>query len=138
MSKDRFLAVVTLVALSITLVYSATQTTNLQLYKFEVGDLDYPANQNNNMDTLEAAVLDKRVGGTITGNLAVTGTFSAVGLSSTTINGIEVYGSLTGAELQFKTCPTVCLAYNTDENAIYESTGTALGQWRNSRTGTGP
>lgn len=48
----------------------------------------------------------------------------------------------TTAELQTEGCtvyPAIrCLYYNTTDNDLYTSTGSAVGQWRNTRLGTGP
>ncbi len=136
MDKAKTLNAILVAALAVSFAYAATQTSNLSLYKFAVGDTDYPTNQNLNMDTLDAAILDKRTGGIINGDLQITG--SIVSTNTYTLSGIQVVGKRTGAELRAESCSDVCWAHNIDENAIYESTGTGVGQWRNTRTGTGP
>lgn len=143
MNKDRILVIFAIIVLSAGAIYSATQTSSLGLYRFAIGDTDYSTNQNTNMDTLDAAILDKRVGGTVTGQvtvstLVVTGGFSIPGLSSTTLNGVELLGAKTDVEIRNLICLTSCLVYNTTESALYESTGSLAGQFRNTRTGTGP
>lgn len=55
------------------------------------------------------------------------------------INNVRYFGSKTTAELQALVCPTLpCQAHNSNDFDIYTATGTAAGQWRNSRLGTGP
>ncbi len=48
----------------------------------------------------------------------------------------------TSAELQSEACAsyatTPCTRYNSDDDDLYTSTGSAVGQWRNARTGLGP
>lgn len=53
--------------------FGATQTPSLLLYKPQVGDTDYVERLNQSIDILDAAVLDKRTGGTIQGDLTVSG-----------------------------------------------------------------
>jgi len=53
--------------------------------------------------------------------------------------GISDFGAQSTAGLIGLTCNTLpCQAQSIDDNDIYTATGTAPGQWRNSRTGTGP
>lgn len=58
-----------------------TLTTDLNLIKPEVGASDDTWGQklNDNLDTLDAAILDKRTGGSITGNVGVTGNVTISG-----------------------------------------------------------
>lgn len=48
----------------------------------------------------------------------------------------------TDAQLRIEACSTypsrVCLRYGTQSNDLFTSTGSAVGQWRNTRTGEGP
>lgn len=74
-----------------------TFTTNLNLRKpsVDVEDSDTPWGEkiNTNSDTLDAAILDKRVGGTIIGNLTVTGSLTAA--SSVSISSSVSVSTLT-------------------------------------------
>lgn len=69
-----------------TSAFAATQTANLSLNKPQEGDTDYVTTLNQNADILDAAILDKRVGGTINGNLTVTGS-----ITGATFGGATVY-----------------------------------------------
>lgn len=136
MDKAKALNVLFILVVSVSMAFGAIQTANLGLFRFEVGDLDYPANQVANMNTLDAAILDKRAGGTITGDLTVTGSITA-GSSS----GINFQGLKTDAEIRLLACSAGvggCMVFSSDGGDSYISTGTLTGQYRNSRTGTGP
>ena len=58
--------------------------------------------------------------------------------SYTRINGAVFVGAQTDAWLQANACPPPCFALNSTDNDLYTSTGSAIDQWRNTRTGTGP
>lgn len=77
---------------------------------------------------------------TVTSNLGIIG--SGTFTSTTTVNGLQFFGIMTGATLRTIACPSAvlgtCLAVNSDEGDIYLSTGSAISQWRNGRTGKGP
>ena len=61
--------------------------------------------------------------------------------STTTVNGLSIVGSYSGIQLQSLSCSTYpttrCLAYDTDNDQLATSTGSASGQWRLS-SGVGP
>jgi hypothetical protein len=72
------------------------------------------------------------------------GTYQASGTaffaypSTLTIAGLDFLGSLSGAQIGARTCASrPCVAYNSADFDWYTTTGPALGQFRNSRTGTG-
>jgi hypothetical protein len=58
--------------------------------------------------------------------------------------GLKILGGYTAAELQALACPSfsagskVCMAINLTDYDLYTSTGSGVGDWRNSRTGVGP
>jgi len=52
---------------------------------------------------------------------------------------VNDYGAKTADELRALSCSTLpCQAHNTDDHDMYTATGTASGQWRNTRLGIGP
>lgn len=71
---------------------------------------------------------------------AFTGSFSFG--SALTVSGLDIRGSATAATIRTTTCAahaTVpCMIMNRDDSDLYTSTGTAIGSWRNSRTGIAP
>lgn len=70
----------------------------------------------------------------LTGNTTIFGALQ--------VNDILNLGAKTSVELRGLACTTYaterCTVYNTDDNDIYTSTGSAIGQWRNMRLGIGP
>ncbi len=61
--------------------------------------------------------------------------------NSLTVNGVQELGLRTNSQIQALSCAGgqgACRVTSSDEGDIYTSTGTAAGQWRNSRTGKGP
>ena len=78
-----------LAGISAAVLAADTYTSGLQLRKPAVDVEDtttsWGEKVNTNYDTLDAAICDKRVGCTITGNLVVSGTMTATGGSSTTV-----------------------------------------------------
>jgi len=138
MDKNKTLNAFLLGVLAVVVVSAATTTTNLGLFRLEKGDTDYVANQTANMNTLEAAILDKRVGGTVIGNLTVTGVI--ISTSTPALASSDTFkGALSNSQIQSLTCVDgkgECWAISTDEGDVYTATST-IG-WRNSRTGKGP
>lgn len=75
---------------------------------------------------------------TVTGSISIAG---GITVSSTTINGLQVLGSTDTLGIELSVCSTGqgrCVWYSIDTGDQYISTGTLAGQFRNSRTGTGP
>ena len=69
------------------LLYAGTPTTDLNLNKWTVGDTDYVPLQNTDMDTLDAAIPDKRSGKTAVFQSSVTFTRDfKIGISTSVIN----------------------------------------------------
>ena len=52
-------------------------------------------------------------------------------------NGLSI-STRTAAELRAQACSSYCVRYNIDDDDLYTATGTAVGQFRNTRTGYGP
>jgi hypothetical protein len=96
---------------------------------------------------LEANKVD-RAGDTMTGDLNMSDN-QIINISSGTVNGSwDVAGRINGilwfdpvdtVSLKLLACPLKpCMVYNTDLDDVFTSTGIAVGQWRNTRTGAGP
>ena len=133
------LAVFCGLALQGAMTFAGIPTTDLGLSKWEVGDTDYVEQYSATLETLDDSVLDKRTGGTISGDLTVTG--SIISTNTFSISGFEIQGSTDNTGIKASICAGglgACMIISTDEGDIYVSTGTGIGAYRNSRTGKAP
>ena len=56
-----------------------------------------------------------------------------------TVNGLEILGAMAVGPIRNAACnSSQCLVFNTSDFDLYTSTGSGVGQWRNTRTGVGP
>jgi hypothetical protein len=76
----------------------------------------------------------------VAGSVYVSGAVEIVGDS--TFQGVKYRGAKTAVYLRTFGCGTYpttpCMAYNTNDDDLYTSTGSVACQWRNTRTGEGP
>jgi len=90
-------------------------------------------------DTVEISTLTVHGDATFEGNISAAGTFSFA--APLVIDGFTHYGSTPNINIQTLVCAAgqgLCAVVSEDEGDLYISTGTAAGDFRNSRTGKGP
>jgi len=109
-------------------VASTTVTASIPI--LGVGSSVDPLRLDSSSVTLKGQNVVEKTGDTMTGTLT---------LPQMILNGLTDFGARTAAQLRALACSTLpCRAVNSTDFDEYISTGTAAGQWRNTRLGTGP
>lgn len=108
----------------------ASSTVSAQAPILGVGSSGDPLRLDSSSVTLKGQNVVEKTGDTMTGNLT---------LPAAIIGGLTDIGARTSAQLRALACAILpCRAVSSTDFDVYTATGTATGQWRNSRLGTGP
>lgn len=145
---DKNKALILLLTLFIGGIANASVLTNRGYFIFEKRDIDYVERNSDNYILLDSELEILFVSsGTLQGLIAAleADKVNRVGSDAITgdlrVNGALFQGKKTNVQIQGLTCAGGvgdCFVISSDEGDIYISTGSAVNQYRNSRTGVGP